>query len=192
MILQITSYAVEPVYYGHLGTNDKSPDYQGILIFHVSLYDIAPFGTITISVWIMQVSPKCVPGFFCLGNYYACVFIFMCVCLPLRLLITSGMIWTLYDWLAKFCSFYTAAVVDIISRCGLNIDTHCTNQPNNSKLVLYKTVFQNICKCITIHNTSVVKVCVVCMGIIVSMCLKKSWLWLQMNSLRLLFVIQNI
>ena len=29
---------VEPVYYGHLGTNQKCPDYQGILIFRVSLY----------------------------------------------------------------------------------------------------------------------------------------------------------
>ena len=37
---------VEPVYYGHLGTNKKCPDYQGVLIFQVSLYDKAPFGTI--------------------------------------------------------------------------------------------------------------------------------------------------
>ena len=28
---------VEPVYYGHLGTNQKCPDYQGVLIFQVSL-----------------------------------------------------------------------------------------------------------------------------------------------------------
>ena len=36
------------VYYGHLGTNHKCPDYQGVLIFQVSLYDkAAPFGTIT-------------------------------------------------------------------------------------------------------------------------------------------------
>ena len=35
---------VEPVYYGHLGTNKKSPDYQGV---QVSLYDKASFGTIT-------------------------------------------------------------------------------------------------------------------------------------------------
>ena len=39
---------MEPVYYGHLGTNQKCPDYQGVLIFQVSLYDKAtPFGTIT-------------------------------------------------------------------------------------------------------------------------------------------------
>ena len=37
------------MYYGHLGTNKKSPDYQGVgLIFQVSqLYDKAPFGTIS-------------------------------------------------------------------------------------------------------------------------------------------------
>ena len=39
-------YTVEPVYYGHLGTNQRCPDYQGVLIFQVSLYDKAPFGTI--------------------------------------------------------------------------------------------------------------------------------------------------
>ena len=31
----------EPVYYGHLGTNKNSPDYQGVLIFQVILYDKA-------------------------------------------------------------------------------------------------------------------------------------------------------
>ena len=36
---------VEPVYYGHLGTNQRCPDYQGVLIFQVSLHDKAPFGT---------------------------------------------------------------------------------------------------------------------------------------------------
>ena len=34
-------------YYGHLGTNKKCPDYQGVLILQVSLSDKAPFGTIT-------------------------------------------------------------------------------------------------------------------------------------------------
>ena len=39
-------YTVEPaVYYGHLGTNKKCNDYQGVLIFQVSLYDKALFGT---------------------------------------------------------------------------------------------------------------------------------------------------
>ena len=49
---------MEPVYYGHLGTNHKCSDYQGVLI--VQLYDKAPFRTIT----------KCVD--------YAGVLIFIC------------------------------------------------------------------------------------------------------------------
>ena len=36
---------VEPVYYGHLGTSQKCPDYQGVLIFQVSLHDNVSFGT---------------------------------------------------------------------------------------------------------------------------------------------------
>ena len=39
---------MEPVYYyGHLGINQKCPDYQGVLIIRVSLYDKATFGIIT-------------------------------------------------------------------------------------------------------------------------------------------------
>ena len=51
------------------------------------------------------------------------------------------MIKILYDWLNKLYSFYMAAVVsvvDIISRRGLSIDVCHTNQPNKSKLALYK------------------------------------------------------
>ena len=65
----------------------------------------------------------------------------MCACAcvsALRLLITIGMIWTPYDWLNKFYSFYLVAVVSIISRRGLRIDGHCRNQLNKSKLVMYK------------------------------------------------------
>ena len=40
-------YTVEPVYYGHLRSTHKYPDYQGVLIFQVSSYDKASFGTIT-------------------------------------------------------------------------------------------------------------------------------------------------
>ena len=46
-IYNSTLSTVEPVYYGHLGTNRKCPNYQDVLIFQVSLYDKAPFGTIT-------------------------------------------------------------------------------------------------------------------------------------------------
>ena len=48
----------------------------------------------------------------------------MCVCLPLRLLIISGMIWTPYDWLNKFYSYYMATVVVIVNGLGLGIGTH--------------------------------------------------------------------
>ena len=37
-------YTVEPVYYGHLGTSQKCPDYQGVLIFQVSLHDNVSLG----------------------------------------------------------------------------------------------------------------------------------------------------
>ena len=42
---QSVQYTVEPVYYGHLGTSQKCPDYQGVLIFQVSLHDNVSFGT---------------------------------------------------------------------------------------------------------------------------------------------------
>ena len=38
-------YTVEPVYYGHLRTSQECPDYQGVLIFQVSLHDNVSFGT---------------------------------------------------------------------------------------------------------------------------------------------------
>ena len=46
-----------------------------------------------------------------------CVF----VCLPPRLLITSGVIWTPYDWLNKFYSCCMATV--IVNGHGLGIGT---------------------------------------------------------------------
>ena len=41
------------------------------------------------------------------------LYVCLCVCLPPRILITIGMIWTPYDWLKKSYSFYMAAVVVI-------------------------------------------------------------------------------
>ena len=54
-----------------------------------------------------------------------CVFVRVCdcVCPPLRLLITSGMIWTLYDWLNKFYGCYMATVAIIVNGHGLGIGT---------------------------------------------------------------------
>ena len=74
----------------------------------------------------------------------ACVCVCVCVCVYLcvspspRLLIASGLIWTLYDWFNKFYSFYMAAVVIISSGCSLRIKVCRRNQPNKSKLVLCK------------------------------------------------------
>ena len=47
-------YTVEPVHYGHLGTNQKCPDYQGVLIFqlHNIMYHLGQ----QLGVWIIQVS----------------------------------------------------------------------------------------------------------------------------------------
>ena len=58
----------------------------------------------------------------------------MCVSTPEA----SGMIWTPYDWLNKIYSFYVAAVVGIVSRCGLIIEAYCRNQLNKSKLAMCK------------------------------------------------------
>ena len=59
-----------------------------------------------------------------------CVFVCVCVCvcvcvsLPPRLLITSGVIWTSYDWLNKFYSCCMATIVVIVNGHGLSIGTH--------------------------------------------------------------------
>ena len=39
-----------------------------------------------------------------------------------------------------FYSFYMAAVINIISRCGVRKEADCTNQPNMTKLVLCKSL----------------------------------------------------
>ena len=48
------------------------------------------------------------------------VCVFVCMSSP-RLLISSGVIWTSYDWLNKFYSRYMATVVVIVNVCGLGI-----------------------------------------------------------------------
>ena len=67
----------------------------------------------------------------------------MCVCVlvrpPPRLVITSGVIWTPYDWLNKYYSFCMAA---IFGRCGLRIEACRKNQPNKSKPALYKPLLR--------------------------------------------------
>ena len=50
----------------------------------------------------------------------------LCVCVG-RLLITSDVIWTPYNWLNKFYSCYMANVVGIINGHSLGIDTRNGN-----------------------------------------------------------------
>ena len=51
------------------------------------------------------------------------------VCPPPRLLITSGVIWTLYNWLNKFYSCYMTTAVVIINGSGLGVNTRGGNLP---------------------------------------------------------------
>ena len=64
--------------------------------------------------------------------------VWMCVCPLSRLLITSGVIWTPYDWLIKLCGFYIVVVVFIDDGHGLGVEVRHINQPNKSKLSLHK------------------------------------------------------
>ena len=52
---------------------------------------------------------------------YVCVRVGVGVFTP-RLLITSSMMWTAYDWLNKLYSFYTGAVVSIIINLGMALE----------------------------------------------------------------------
>ena len=79
----------------------------------------------------------CVPVCAC-ASVCVCVCVCVCVSLPPRVLITSGMMWTLYDWLNKFYSFYMAVIVSIVNGHCLTIELHPRNVPNKSKLVLCK------------------------------------------------------
>ena len=66
----------------------------------------------------------------------------MCVCMPPRLLLTSGVMWHDKDPTVKLALqllyTYVATVVSIVSVDSLSIDVHHRNQPNKSKLDLYK------------------------------------------------------
>ena len=69
-----------------------------------------------------------------------CVCVHMCVCMCVCVPTPWGMIWTPYDWLNNFYSCYMAAIVSIISRCGLRIKVCHRNQANKTKLVPYKSL----------------------------------------------------
>ena len=55
-----------------------------------------------------------------------CMCVCVCVSAP-RLLITSGVMWTPYDWLKKVYSFYMAIAVIISSRRGFRIKARSGN-----------------------------------------------------------------
>ena len=102
-------------------------------------------------------APACglhMSGFLILIVSTKSVYIYICVCLPSRLVITNGMTWTLSDWLNKFYSFCTAATVDIVSRSCLIIEACQRKQPNKSKLALYKSLlnFYNHIYKTTVHK----------------------------------------
>ena len=77
-------------------------------------------------------------------NAFVCdiVYVAMCMSLLLRLLITCGVKWTLYDWLNKLYSFYMAVTVCIISRHGLRNEADHRNQSNKINLALHKLLLQ--------------------------------------------------
>ena len=91
-------------------------------------------------MFLNQAPGRRAPGFYRLILSAKCVYVCVCmsVCPPPRLVITSGVMWTPYDWLNKYHSFCMAAIVNIISRHGLRIEAHRRNQTNKSKLALYK------------------------------------------------------
>ena len=76
------------------------------------------FNCIVLMVKFGWTSCEDIPPALCVDHSY------VCVCLPLRLLITSGMIWTSYDWLNKYYSYNMATVAVIGNGRGLGIDMH--------------------------------------------------------------------
>ena len=61
-------------------------------------------------LWFLKIDP--------VRNIAMCV----CVCSHPGLLITSGVIWTAYDWLKKFYSCCIATIAIIVNGRGLGID----------------------------------------------------------------------
>ena len=105
---------------------------------------------------------------------------------------TSGVIWTPYDWLNKFYSFCMGAIVGFVSRHGLTIEAHGRNQPNKSKVALYKPLlhFYSDLKKLYIRNKTEhfnIKVGVIYMGVCVSSCLKKELAWAIDKWLQLIY-----
>ena len=92
--------------------------------------------SITLLGYTIKQCSRGAPGFL---KLFLCGCLYVCVSAP-RLLITSGVIWTPYDWLNKLYSFCMAPIISIVSRGGLTIKALALRikQPNKSKLALYK------------------------------------------------------
>ena len=105
-----------------------------------------------------------------------------------------GMIWTPYDWLNKFYDFYIAGTIGIVSRCGLNIDTHGINNLMRVSQYCMSHYFHfnsclkqlyNVYTWVTSWSTSIIKVGVAYMSVLwISEYLKEElpwatdkWLW---------------
>ena len=87
-----------------------------------------------------------------------------------------------------------AAIVGIVSSRGLRIEVRHRNQPNKSKLMLYKPLLRLYSHLkqrtyVTRQNASVIKVGVVCISVHVLRCLKEELAWATYKRLR---VISNI
>ena len=86
------------------------------------------------------------------------------------------------------------AIVSIISTHGLRIEVRCRNQPNKSKLVLYKPLlhlYSHLTQLYISNKTKrfIIQVCVVCVGIHMLRHLKE---WLALATDKRLRVISNI
>ena len=77
---------------------------------------------------------------------YVCVSVCACVCVCVRVCVSTPEHDTIpADWLNKFCIFYIAGIVDIISRCGIRFKVHAhhKDQPNKSKVALYNPLCES-------------------------------------------------
>ena len=124
---------------------------------------------------------------------YACVCVCLRVCPPPRLLITSGVIQTPYDWLNKFYGFSLAAVVDIVSGRDVSIYTRRRIYPNKSKLALYKPLlhYNYHFKQLQLSNKTVLKVGVVYVDVRISSHLKEEQAWTVDKRLRVISTISK-
>ena len=68
---------------------------------------------ITMTDYVQLLNQVCA-WFLRIASVRECLYACVCVCPPLRLLITGGVIWTPYDWSNKFYGSYMAPVVDIL------------------------------------------------------------------------------